>query len=319
MSSIRSIAERVASRPIEICGKAIRIDGRAIRIGRLEADRFEFIDDPEAALQEIRQSGVRIDLFSFVQKIRDRQPKYSYPMEWDNLAAVPVSTFDHWWTKQIDNKTRNMVRRAEKKGVTVREVVFDDTLVRGISEVYNESPIRQGKPFWHYQKSLDAVRRANETFVDRSTFITASLGDRVIGFAKLVPDEDHQQAALMQILSMVSHRDKSPTNALIAQAVRSCAERGIPYLVYASFAYDNKLRDSLSDFKQHNGFQRIDVPRYYVPLTTRGRIALRLGLHHSITSHIPEPVLTRLRAIRGWWFARNIRAANLAEEPSNGA
>ena len=50
----------------------------------------------------------------------------------------------------------------------------------------------------------------------------------VIGFAKLVPDEDHQQAALMQILSMVSHRDKSPTNALIAQAVRSCAERRNP-------------------------------------------------------------------------------------------
>jgi hypothetical protein len=319
MSYPQSTAERVENRPIEVCGKGIRIDGRAIRIGRLEADRFEFLDDPEAALKEIRHSGIRMDLFSFVQKLRDRQPRYSYPLEWDNLAALPVSTFDHWWTKQIDNKTRNMVRRAEKKGVTVREVQFDDMLVRGISEVYNESPIRQGKPFWHYQKSLDAVRRANGTFVDRSIFITASLGDGVIGFAKLVADEDRQQAALMQILSMVAHRDKSPTNALIAQAVRSCAERGIPYLVYASFAYDNKLRDSLSDFKQHNGFQRIDVPRYYVPLTMRGRIALRLGLHHPITTHIPEPVLARLRAIRGWWFGRSMRTANLAEEPSNGA
>ena len=61
------------------------------------------------------------------------------------------------------------------------------------------------------------------------------------------------------------------------------------------------------------------MPRYYVPLTMRGRIALRLGLHHLMTTHIPEPVLARLRAIRGWWFARSIRAANLAEEPSNGA
>jgi len=302
---------------MEICGKAIRVDGRAIRIGRLEADRFEFLENPEAALQEIRHSGIRMDLFSFVQKIRDRQPTYGYPMEWDNLAALPVSTFDHWWTKQIDNKTRNMVRRAEKKGVAVREVLFDDMLVRGISEIYNESPVRQGKPFWHYHKSLDVVRRENGTFVDRSIFITASLADGVIGFAKLVIDEEHQQAALMQILSMVSHRDKSPTNALIAQAVRSCAERRIPYLVYASFAYDNKRRDSLSDFKQHNGFQRIDVPRYYVPLTMRGRIALRLGLHHPLTTHIPEPVVARLRAVRGWWFARS--TSNLAEEPVNGA
>ena len=36
----------------------------------------------------------------------------------------------------------------------------------------------------------------------------------------------------MHILSMVSHRDKAPTNALIAQAVRSCADRSIPHLVY---------------------------------------------------------------------------------------
>src|SRR5215831_18098763 len=131
---------------MKICGKGIRIDGRVVRIGRLEADRYEFLDDPEAALNEIRTSGVRMDLFSFLQKLRDRQPRYTYPMEWDNLAALPVSTFDHWWTKQIDGKTRNMVRRAEKKGVTVREVLFDDMLVRAISEIYNESPIRQGKP-----------------------------------------------------------------------------------------------------------------------------------------------------------------------------
>jgi len=128
-----------------------------------------------------------------------------------------------------------------------------------------------------------------------------------------VLDEDQQQAALMQILSMVAHRDKSPTNALMAQAVRSCAELGIPYLIYGNFAYGNKLRDGLSDFKQNNGFQRIDLPRYYVPLTMRGRTALRLGLHHPITTHIPEPVLARLRAIRGWWFSRGIRGANLAE------
>ena len=113
----------------------------------------------------------------------------------------------------------------------------------------------------------------------------------------------------MQILSMIRHRDKAPTNALIAQAVRSCAERGIPVLVYANFAYGNKERDSLSDFKQHNGFQRIDVPRYYVPLTLAGRAALRLGLHRDGVDQIPEPVLVHLRKMRSVWHTGRLLGA----------
>jgi hypothetical protein len=65
----------------------------------------------------------------------DTSPKYPYPMEWDNIAVLPVSTFDHWWARQIDGKSRNMIRRAEKKGAVVLEAAFDDVIVQGISEI----------------------------------------------------------------------------------------------------------------------------------------------------------------------------------------
>ena len=39
---------------------------------------------------------------------------------------------------------------------------------RGISNVYNETPIRQGRKFWHYGKSFDQVKAANATYLDRS-------------------------------------------------------------------------------------------------------------------------------------------------------
>ena len=297
---------------MKVGGKGIRVEGRFIRIARLEAEGFEFVGDPDAALKALRESGVRVDLFSFTQSLPNTSPKYGYPIEWHNVAALPVSTFDHWWKHQINDKTRNMVRRAEKKGVTVREVPFDDALVEGISAIYNESPIRQGKPFWHYGKDLETVRRENGTFLDRSVFLGAFLGQCPIGFVKLVIDEGQVQAGLMQIVSMIRHRDRAPTNALIAQAVRSCAERGIPFLVYSKFAYGNKQRDSLSDFKQHNGFQRIDLPRYYVPLTRAGWVALRLGLHHRLADHIPEPVLAQLRKLRS---LRHSRRFHVAKEP----
>ena len=297
---------------MKVCGRSILVQGRVIRIARLEADGFEFLEDPDAALIDLRQLERRIDLFTFIQKLPDTSPKYGYPMEWDNVAALPVSTFDHWWTRQINDKTRNMVRRAEKKGVAVREVPLDDVLVQGISAIYNESPIRQGKPFWHYGKDLETVRKENGTFLDRSVFIGAFLGESLIGFAKLVSDEVRGQVGLMQIISMIQHRDKASANALIAQAVRSCAERRIPYLVYAKFSYGKKQRDSLSDFKRYNGFQRIELPRYYIPLTLAGQAALRLGLHRGLVDHIPESVLARLREIRSLWYNRKFQAAKAA-------
>jgi len=102
---------------------------------------------------------------------------------------------------------------------------------------------------------------------------------------------------------MAAHRDKSPTNALIAESVRLCADRKIGHLCYGKFSYGKKQRDSLTDFKQNNGFQRIEVPRYFVPLTMRGKIALRLGLHHKVADRVPEPLLITYRNLRRLWYA----------------
>jgi hypothetical protein len=294
---------------INICQKEIRVTGRLVRMARLEADGYQFLSDPELVLEELRQSKTRIDLFTFMQRLSETTPKYSYAMEWDNFAAFPVTTFDHWWNEQIGFKARNKAKQAEKKGVVIREVPFDNTLVKGIWEVYNETPIRQGAPNRHYGKDLETVFREEATFLDSSIFIGAYLGESLIGFIKMVHDESGTQAGLMNIVSMVRHRDKAPSNALVAQAVKSCAERGISYLVYSKFAYGKKQRSSLSDFKERNGFQRIDVPRYYVPLTRTGELVVRFGLHKKFTDHFPEPVLNKLRELRSAWYKRKYQSA----------
>jgi hypothetical protein len=297
---------------MRICGKDIIVKGRLIRIARLDGDKYEFPDNPEGILDGLRKSGTRIDLFTFMQKLPETPPKYDYPMEWDNLAVLPVSTFDHWWTHQIGFKARNKAKQAEKKGVTLREVPFDDRLVQGIWRIYNECPIRQGKLFPHYGMSLARARDYAGTFLDSSIFIGAFTGEDLIGFVKLTCDESRTQANLMHIVSMIEHRDKAPTNALIAQAVRSCAERKIPYLVYSNFSYGKKQRDSLSDFKERNGFQRIDLPRYYVPLTGIGWASFRLGLHHRLADHLPESVAAKLREFRKAFYSRKFQATTEA-------
>jgi hypothetical protein len=291
---------------MKVCGRDITIRGRLLRIAGPELDSYESLGDPEPVLDGLRQSHVRADLFTFMQAVPDVSPKYSYPMEWDNLAVLPVSTFEHWWNHQLRSFPRNRARQAQKKGVTLREVAFDDALVRGMWEVYNESPVRQGKRNVHYGKDIATVRKEEATFLDRSIFIGAFLGDQLIGFVKMVTDENCTQANLMNIVAMVTHRDKAPTNALIAESVRSCARRGIRYLIYQNFTYGRKAPDSLTTFKEVNGFGRVDLPRYYVPLTFLGQAALRLGLHHRFVERLPEPLVAKFRQVRSTWYKRNV-------------
>jgi hypothetical protein len=295
---------------MHIFGNDTLIEGKLIRIARLDAEGYDFVEDPEAVLKTLRDARDRVDLFSFIQKLSDPTPRYNYPMEWDNLAAMKISTFEHWMAHQVDFKVRNKVRKATKTGVVVREVPFDEELIKGISAIYNEVPVRQGKSFWHCGKDFEAVRRMNGTFLSRSIFLGAFLEEKLIGFVKLVTSEDRTQAGLMQIISMMQCRDKAPTNALIAQAVRSCAERNISHLWYANFSYGNKKSDSLADFKRYNGFKKVELPRYYVPLTTIGRIALRLDLHRSLANWIPEPIAATYRELRSSWYARRFRRAS---------
>jgi hypothetical protein len=120
---------------MQISGKEALIEGKLIRIARLEVEGYQFVEDPETALRTLKDSGIRADLFTFIQKLSETSPKHEYPMEWDNMAALRVSSFEDWMNLQIDFKARNKVRKAEKRGVVVREMPFDDFLVRGISAI----------------------------------------------------------------------------------------------------------------------------------------------------------------------------------------
>jgi hypothetical protein len=291
---------------IQAGGRDIVLSGRALRVARIDGDLYRFIDDPEPILTGLRRSGSRIDLFTFMQRLPHTEPQYGYSMEWDNLAVLEVRSFEHWWNEQIGFKARNKAKQAERRGVSLRVIPFDESLARGIWEIYNESPIRQGRKFFNYGKTLDTVKREASTFPDSSIFIGAFFEGKLIGFAKLTMDEKQTQAGLMHIIARLEHREKAPTNALLAYAVRACSDRGIQYLVYAHFAYGNKTHDSLSDFKERNGFRRIDLPRYYIPVSPVGRIALRLGLHRSIHHHVPEPLIAIFRKYRAAWYQRRV-------------
>lgn len=283
------------------CGvdSRITINGRFIRLGRPRSETFDPLADPQGALQRIRENGPKADIFTFGQRYSEPTPKYEYYREMDSVAVLEIESYEQWWKGTINDKTRNMVRKAGKKGVVVEVSPYTEDLVRGIKHVYDECPVRQGKKSRHFGKSLEIIQREHGTFLDRSEFIVARLEGRIVGFAKVVYSSDF--ASVMNLIALLGERDKAPTNALLAKVVERCAEKGIRLLHYGVWS-----RRGFGDFKLHHGFKCREIPRYFVALTAKGTLALKMGLHRPLTDRLPESWLDKLATYRtryyGWRY-----------------
>jgi hypothetical protein len=285
--------------------KEIIITGKWIKTANLAPECYADIEQPDAVIDSFKRTGEKADIFTFAQRLPETVPKYNYYMERESVAAMRIASFDYWWQKQIPKHVRKKVKKAEKEGVLVKLAEFDDEFVKGIVEIYNEEPIRQGKPFWHYRKDFESVKRINSTYLPRSNFIGAYYHGELIGFIKIFFSEGC--ASTMQVISKIKHRDKAPTNALIAEMVKLCAEKKIPNLTYGVWS-----KGTLGDFKRYNGFERVELPRYYVPLNWKGKIALKLHLHHGLSPILPEKIILRLKELRAKWYSMKKRNRNLA-------
>src|SRR6185436_16045634 len=94
------------------------------------------------------------------------------------------------------------------------------------------------------------------------------------------------------------HYDKRPSNALITAAAELCRDRGISYLVYGKYTYGNKTNSPLTEFKRRTGFEKVSVPRYYVPMTRRGNLYILSGLHRGWIGILPSGMIRVLLGIR---------------------
>ena len=224
--------------------------------------------DPLQLAAEIRKSSLRADIFSFAASLDSPlMPGAAHKM--DNLAVIETSDFQAWWNS-LPQEARKNTRRAAKRGVELRSVQLDNELAAGIKAIYDETPIRQGRRFWHYGKDIATIMRENGTYLyQRCEFLGAFYESQLIGFMKWVYVND--AARIMQILCLNSHQDKRPIIALITKAVEICHQRGMHYLIYGKYTYGGKAESSITEFKRRLGFTQKDFPRYHVPLTTTHR------------------------------------------------
>jgi hypothetical protein len=295
--SIRGQAVKVPAFVVD--GLTVIVTGTLPRVAAIfDEDWTELEDftDPAAFVQKLKAAGVPADLFTFAQKLPDTTLAFPYPHLLFNLAVAASHDYADWWERRLPQETRKHVRKSQKLNLVVREVEFDGLLAQGLKQIYDESPTRQGRRFWHYGKTLEAVRQENSSYLERSILVGAFVGTELVGFLKLV--RIGASAHVMQLISMAAHSEKKPNNALLAKGIELCAARGIPQLVYGQYIYGRSADSSLTEFKRRNGFEMVELPRYFVPLTARGRISIQLGLHRGWRHFMPAWLEQQLLAWR---------------------
>ncbi len=272
----------------------LRVRKRAfIKVGNDIAEYEKDVAPTEDFLEKLTDSGV--DVYTFL----DRKwccPIPNPPANWiaedDNVGLLEIKTYDEWLQK-VGKKTRNMIRKAEKEGVKIVAVEPSEELAKGIWNIYQETPIRQERAFTHYGESLDTVR-GNMFAAKNNTFIGAYLGDELVGFMQILYGDNI--AVVSNILSLQKHWDKALNNALLAKAVEVCAERKQRWLMYGRIGN----HPSLDRFKDNNGFVKFPITRYYVALTGKGKLAIRLGLHKELKDALPEAIKNPLIPALNW-------------------
>ena len=318
-ASIRGEWLRVPA--LNINGTIITATGKWLKTAHVHDEAWlkGELRDPEGCIQKLKErraNKLRADIFTFSQRLPTTVPQYSYPLEWDSIAAIRITSFKDWW-EGLPQEGRKNVRRSQKRGVTVEVRNLDDTLIRDIVELLRDSPVRQGKRFAHYGRTFEQIKKDQSTHLDHSDFICAYAGNELIGLLKVV--YSGKLASILQFLPKASEQDKRPANALIAKAVEVCEAKGFSYLVYGKFIYGKKRKSSLLEFKVRNGFEEILVPRFYVPLTKWGAFCVKLNLHRGTIGLLPESVIRAAVDIRARWYSVTGflgRCSSIAEQPN---
>ena len=242
------------------------------------------VDPNREVLRSLSIKGV--DLFTFIQRNflnPATKKKYKLLSCSESIGLLHIKSYDDWF-KSLGSRGR-FVRQSERNGLKTEIVNIDKNFIKSALAIYNETPVRQGRKYSGYGLTLYEVEKKFSR-MNASEVLGAYLYNELIGL--ILVEYGDRVASLKSFLSLIGHRDKNPNSALMAATVKRCYEKGYTFLTYGNMGYN----PGLDYFKHSNGFRIFFVPRYYLPLSTKGKLAIRLGVHRPL-EHFFSPTIAR--------------------------
>lgn len=216
----------------------------------------------------------------------------------DNRSCLRVEDPDYWGKKVVAKDVRESLRRIRREGVEVREMPFNASSCEDISTLFNESPIRQGKRYWHYGKSAAQIQEELSPLASRSLYVGAYHRGRLVGFTQVVRLESIGVLRTVHVLGSLVSRKVRPVTAMIDWMVRYGWENGFQRIVYGKHDYGNASNDSLTAFKSRHGFRSEPLRIDYHCLCPQGAWYLAAGLHRNLREMTPRHLALFLKKAR---------------------
>lgn len=244
------------------------------------------IEPHKELLNALTRKGV--DLFTFIERSFLGASKGNELGLFSNLETIGLlrmKCFDEWF-KSITHRARQLTRKGQRMGLKVGVVDINEDFLRSAFRIYNETPIRQGRKYSGFGLSMTDLR-TKFSKMDDSEVIGAYFNNELVGLMWVGYGD--RVATVNSFLSLISCRDKYyPNYALLAETVKRSCEKGYKFLTYGNMGYN----PGLDFFKKTNGFKIFAAPRYYVPLSAKGQLAIKLKLFQPV-EHSFSPTLTR--------------------------
>ena len=119
-------------------------------------------------------------------------------------------------------KRETWFENLRRRGSRIRLTNFDDTFVKGITEIFNETPVRQGYSFPHYGKTFETVKSELSKNLHKKFFLGAYYRDELVGFSILF--DAGTFAVTNHFLCKIAYHDMATANGLMARMVDASIE-----------------------------------------------------------------------------------------------
>jgi len=201
-----------------------------------------------------------------------------------DVLEVQGKSFEEIWMREFSKHARNRARKAEKEGVSVREVKIFDEWVSDMHLCNMSSFVRQKR----YPRYPHSDKDAFLVYLNRHKAI---LGEnyRVYGaffrnhlIAYMATLEFNGLIVIGLLMSLSNLMSKCPNDALLRYLVDHACKNEINWIYYSfdRVSYNSKrpsLNYSLRRFKFEHGFKEYPMKIYHLGLTKAGALLRRFA------------------------------------------
>ena len=210
--------------------------------------------------------------------------------------------FSYIWTNKFNKKARNLVKKFKKSNGIVKVLDRPLDYINEIMEVNLSAPIRQGRPMPPSYTNREIVIKSLEASLKEKKghlkVYGAFIHDKLVAYSYVV--EHNGYAYISRFLTHTKYFKYAVSNGLISAIIEDLCNRNIEVVQYGYWSRHHK---GVNHFLKQHGFERGKVEAYYIPLSRKGRLALRiLRLISGVKETSLGELLRRVSLVRRFYY-----------------